>query len=655
MKKKFLSTVCIALSLMMLAGCNKTDNDNVSQQNLSEAADITESGTAEAANNLGGIFPQIAGENGTTYQSLFEVILDDKYDDYWNEKSASIVGEEAAAESTESLKNYISCNIYGQEAVDTYAQSGGMGFDCWYINNAITFEFKGNQITSALTDGTSSTHTYEYLGVYKIGEGETMEYGGQAIDPSFECDVYKSTDDAGEFTYFFLRDDTMEETYHIEFRYGSDLEELQKYLVGKYAYWLSAGIDADADEETIHNVIDLFITENLSGTADTAVKTIFDGGDGTESSPYEIAGLETFKAFADSVNNGSQGGYMNKFIKLTADIDLIGTDFQPIGNMDDMETMSTMFLGSFDGDNHIISNFTFETDKQSIGIGIFGMNCGEIKNLKVENSNVSVTDPASQAIGGVVGYNMGGTVENVSLSGKSKITGNCCVGGIIGGNIGTVKSCSSDDVEVIVIGDNNFDDRIVQCDIAECGGLIIGGGFGGTIDGCKANGKIAAYGNEPVGIGGIGGCLEMMDMVSNCDAEVIIETSNGGHAIGGLCGYAGTHSNPDIVLESEGISTKNYPCIIDNCHVKITINAKGATHVGGLVGTGLYYYGEETRFKITNCTVSGSIDRAITPGTMAGRAEGCEFENNTADVEIDGNKSEKQIGETDKMYESADQ
>ncbi len=57
----------------------------------------------------------------------------------------------------------------------------------------------------------------------------------------------------------------MEETYHIEFRYGSDLEELQGYFVGSYAYWLSAGIDEAASEETIHNVIDLFITENLSG------------------------------------------------------------------------------------------------------------------------------------------------------------------------------------------------------------------------------------------------------------------------------------------------------------------------------------------------------------------------------------------------------
>ena len=92
-----------------------------------------------------------------------------------------------------------------------------------------------------------------------------MIYGGQEIDPSFECDVYQSTDDAGEFTYLLLRDDTMQTTWHIEFRYGSDLDQLQKYFTGPYAYWLSAGIDADASADTIDKVVNLFVTENLSG------------------------------------------------------------------------------------------------------------------------------------------------------------------------------------------------------------------------------------------------------------------------------------------------------------------------------------------------------------------------------------------------------
>ena len=138
---------------------------------------------ASASQELGGIFPAVAGENGTTYRSLFAVILDDQYDAYWNEKCASIVGDEAAEASAEALKAYISRDIYGQKAIDVYAQSGDMGFDCWYISGAETFEFKGDQITTTLTDGTSSTHTYEYLGVYKVGEGETMNTAGKPSTP----------------------------------------------------------------------------------------------------------------------------------------------------------------------------------------------------------------------------------------------------------------------------------------------------------------------------------------------------------------------------------------------------------------------------------------------------------------------------------------
>lgn len=177
--------------------------------------------------------------------------------------------------------------------------------------------------------------------------------------------------------------------------------------------------------------------------------------------------------------------------------------------MNDMENHSTLFLGSFDGGDHTISNLKYESDKYNCGAGLFGVNCGEVKNLTVENAEVTVTDGTSLAIGGVVGYNMG-SVDHVTLKGNSVITGNNCTGGIVGGNNNSVTNCSAENVTVIVIGDNEFEENhIVQADVAECGGLVIGGGFGGTIDNCSASGTVKAEGNEPVGLGGIGGCLEM--------------------------------------------------------------------------------------------------------------------------------------------------
>ena len=222
--------------------------------------------------------------------------------------------------------------------------------------------------------------------------------------------------------------------------------------------------------------------------------------------------------------------------------------------------------------------------------------------------------------------------------------------------MGYVYNCSVDGTEIHVLGDNDFSSgRIIQVDMAECGGLVIGGSFGGMIDCCTAKGIVIAEGNEPVGMGGIAGCLEMMDSITNCSAEVEIRSEKGGHAIGGLCGYSGTHSIGDIVLETEGILTTVYPAMIDNCHVIIYMDIPGATHVGGLVGTGLYYYGEETAFCISNCSVEGEINGAVTPGAVAGRAEGCIIESCDTSVTLDGEPLTEEIGKTDTMYESGDQ
>ena len=46
--------------------------------------------------------------------------------------------------------------------------------------------------------------------------------------------------------------------------YSNLFDVIQQYMKGQYAYWLAAGIDANADAETIDNVIALFCTENLS-------------------------------------------------------------------------------------------------------------------------------------------------------------------------------------------------------------------------------------------------------------------------------------------------------------------------------------------------------------------------------------------------------
>ena len=71
-------------------------------------------------------------------------------------------------------------------------------------------------------------------------------------------------DDAGQFTYFAFSPDTMETTYHLEFRYAEKIEDLQSWFEGEYAYWNVGAIAADYTDETMRDVITLFATENLS-------------------------------------------------------------------------------------------------------------------------------------------------------------------------------------------------------------------------------------------------------------------------------------------------------------------------------------------------------------------------------------------------------
>ncbi len=393
-----------------------------------------------------------------------------------------------------------------------------------------------------------------------------------------------------------------------------------------------------------------------------AQKTLSDtmvnmAGQTEEASVLEIGTLDELLSFAESVLDGSMGGYAGWNIILTADIDCSGAEWKPIGTMDvnDRSNYACMFRGSFDGQGHTISNVTYTTDKPVVGAGIFGMSLGVVANLNVENVQIHCTDIYSMAVGAVVGYNMG-LIHDVNLSGENEIAGVNAIGGIAGGSMGTVYNCNVEGTTIRVLGDNDFSSgRIIQEDIAECGGLIIGGSFGGVMDNCHAKGTIIAEGSEPVGLGGIGGCLEMMDSVTNCTADVEIISEKGGHAIGGLCGYSGTHSVGDIAFETEGIIAGEYPGIIDNCHVKVKMNVPGATHVGGLVGTGLYYYGEETAYKISNCSVDAEIIGAVTPGAVAGRAVNSIIESCETNVTLDGEPLTAEIGETAVMYESGDQ
>ena len=218
-----------------------------SESAAEESTDADDAADAQAA-------AQLLEDLRGTYEELFAVTNLPEYDQLWIDDCAAVVGEEAAAETAEMLKNACAGTVYGAEAIEAYGDgSEGAQFDCFFIRGVSQFVFDGNVISGIDENGEELfRHEYAYAG--------SLSLGGM-----MDGFLYETADeDAGDFRYFFMMPDTPATTYHIEFRYGSDKDDLQAYNEGTLAYWLAAGIPADRDEKMVEDVIALFCEENLS-------------------------------------------------------------------------------------------------------------------------------------------------------------------------------------------------------------------------------------------------------------------------------------------------------------------------------------------------------------------------------------------------------
>lgn len=184
-----------------------------------------------------------------TYQELWPVILADEYDQLWLDDSAAIVGEDNAQAAVEKMSSMVTGTVTGEEAVEAY-KDGNMAYDCEFLQDVDQFTIDGATISGTDENGDDVfSHSYHYVG----------------MEETRGLYIYESDDaDSGEFTYFCIAPDTMKTTWHIEFRYGSDLDALEKYDEGEYAYWLAAGISVDYTKADVENCIQLFCEENLS-------------------------------------------------------------------------------------------------------------------------------------------------------------------------------------------------------------------------------------------------------------------------------------------------------------------------------------------------------------------------------------------------------
>ena len=243
-----------------------------------------------------------------------------------------------------------------------------------------------------------------------------------------------------------------------------------------------------------------------SGTAED-LGYIYDSNTKT----YTVYNADGLMNIAELVN----GGKSDINITLTADIDLTGKNWTPIGTDYD-----NSYKGTFDGGGHTITGLTFTTNDEYAGLFGWLNRAGTVKNVVMEGVQITSNQIYGGSIGGVVGYSWG-TIENCSVSGS--VSGTVYVGGVVGAQIGgSITGCSSSatvkgTVDVGgVAGQTNSSATLTACyatgnviieinpkkNIA--GGSLVGMNAGSSLLACYATGNVTSTGSSTgkVHIGG---------------------------------------------------------------------------------------------------------------------------------------------------------
>lgn len=203
---------------------------------------------------------------------------------------------------------------------------------------------------------------------------------------------------------------------------------------------------------------------------------------------------------------------------LTHDIDLSGTEWEPIGDR------NNVYTGTFDGNGHTIRNMAITKENLSFGddCGMFGRvgTNATIQDLTLEDVRLDV-DADDVSIGALAGSNQG-IISNCRVSGNISVTNNKMgfVGGVVGRmESGVIQYCHSS--------------ASIQGGNSDYVGGVLGGEFltKTVIKGCSFSGSVTG-GNT---VGGIAGYCRFFADMTGCYS--VGELSSAVYNTGGITGY----------------------------------------------------------------------------------------------------------------------
>lgn len=197
---------------------------------------------------------------------------------------------------------------------------------------------------------------------------------------------------------------------------------------------------------------------------------------------YEVANAEQFIWLTNNYQWQNTNG-----IKLVADIDFDGANVKPVIALN----------GTFDGQNHTMSNFAIGTSGS--GTGLFsGDNIGTITIQNVTFKNVKAVHPNAADAHGYAGVVLGGVLQNsanVTLNNvivdKAEVKGVQSVGGLVGLVSGTT-TLSINNCQVI---NSNLSNYSMDGESGYVATLV--GKYAGTVN---ITGNVVSKNNKVVGI-----------------------------------------------------------------------------------------------------------------------------------------------------------
>ena len=280
-----------------------------------------------------------------------------------------------------------------------------------------------------------------------------------------------------------------------------------------------------------------------------------------------VADGEQLKGIQDYANKDTNSKILSYNFALKNDINATDvSDYQAIGSGD------KAFTGKFDGRGNRIIGLNVDNTKKHTStdnVGVFGVNAGTIKNLKVYSSTFKGYDN----VGAIAGTNKG-TIDNVTTLGNtvealgsansvvldSKNVG--AAGGVVGTNNGTVDNATSRDS--VIAGDTSTTI------------LTTAGGIAGINNGLVANSQshsaVIASKTSTYSLGGIVGVNTAKDNIDDNKITAGLDNVNA---------YGVTGSSI-LVDNTGGIAGLNSGTLNDAYNESIV---KGSSNVGGIAGT----------------------------------------------------------------------